>query len=157
MNTIIVQCVSVAMAITSLGFARRFGRRTILLIGFTITTICFFAIPIIYTVSPTAKASGRALVALLCIFLGTYGASIGPLSWVTAGEMTSNQLRSHSFGVSMAIGFIFAWLTVFTLPYYINTTGLNLGVKVTWIFAPSNLITLVFICELLTHVLVHPA
>ena len=147
-DTVITQSVSVGCALAGLGFARRLPRRLVLLTGFTLTTICFFLIPIIYQAKPHSEAAGRALVALLCIFLGTYAASIGPLSWVTAGEMTSNQLRSHAFGVSMAIGFIFAWLTTFTLPYYINTNRLNIGVKVFWIFAPSNLITIFFICEL---------
>jgi len=45
----------------------------------------------------------------------------------------------------MTVGFFFAWLTAFTTPYFINTTALNWGAKVAWIWAPSNLITFIFI------------
>ena len=128
--------------------ARLFGRRTLLLSGFGFTTVSMFAVALVNNLTQTVHSSapGEALVALLCMFSGAYGATIGPLSWVTAGEMPSNRLRSLTFGVSMSVGFFFAWLTVFTTPFFINTNGLNWGANVAWIWAPSNLVTLIFIC-----------
>ena len=128
-DTIILQTISVSMALCSLPLTRRFGRRHLLLTGFSISTIAMFIIAIVSTASPATKSSGRLLVAMSCILLGGYSATIGPLSWVTAGEMASTHLRSHTFGVGMAIGFFFAWLTTFTTPFFINTTALNLGGK----------------------------
>ncbi|THH08831.1 hypothetical protein EW145_g2437 [Phellinidium pouzarii] len=146
-DTIILQSVNLGTSLFALPLARRFGRRTILLWGFGATTCSMFAVALIYTltVSSQTAASGKALVAMLCVFLGTYGATIGPLSWITAGEMAANRLRSYAFGLGMAIGFFFAWLTVFTTPYFINREGLNWGGKVAWIWAPSNLVTFVFV------------
>ncbi|KLO16566.1 MFS transporter [Schizopora paradoxa] len=144
-SSIIIQSVSVAGALIALPLARQFGRRPLLLSGFSASTICMFAVAVIYTVSPNSAASGKALVALLCIYLGAYSSTIGPLSWVTTGEMSSNHLRSYTFGVAMTIGFFFAWLIVFSTPYFINRTALNWGAKVAWIWAPSNLITVIFI------------
>ena len=88
-----------------------------------------FGVAILYTAAPHSKGAGVALVALLAIYFGAYGGTIGPLSWVTAGEMSSNRLRSLTFGAGMAVGFIFAWLTTFTTPYFINPTALNWGAK----------------------------
>ncbi|EJD04873.1 general substrate transporter [Fomitiporia mediterranea MF3/22] len=146
-DTVILQSVNLFTSLCALPLARRFGRRTLLLSGFGMETVSMLAVALIYSITRThtTLADGKALVAMLCIFSGAYGATIGPLSWVTAGEMTANRLRSHAFGVSMAIGFFFAWLTVFTTPYFINTTGLNWGAKVAWIWMPSNLVTFVFI------------
>ncbi|KAI5122650.1 hypothetical protein M0805_007912 [Coniferiporia weirii] len=146
-DTIILQSVNVGTSLCALPLARRFGRRTLLLWGFGVSTCAMFVVALTYTVtlSSASAASGKALVAMLCVFLGSYGATIGPLSWTTAGEMSANRLRSYSFGAAMAVGFFFAWLTVFTTPYFINTEGLNWGAKVAWIWAPSNLVTFVFI------------
>jgi len=115
-----------------------------MLLGFATCTVCMFAIAIIYTVSPHSERSGKALVALLCIFFGMYSATIGPLSWVATGELPSNHLRSYTFGVAMTVGFFFAWLVVFTMPYFINANSLNWGGKVAWLWGPSNLISFVF-------------
>jgi len=122
-----------------------FGRRSILLSGFVVTTITMFAVAILYTAAPHSRHSGKALVAMLAIYQGAYGWSIGPLSWVVAGELPCTRLRSATFGLAMAIGFFFAWVTTFTTPYFINPTSLNWGAKLAWIWAPSNFITLVFI------------
>ena len=128
-NTVILQSISVGASFLAFPLANRFGRRTLLLIGFTSTTICMFCIALVYTIAPTKVASGKALVALLCMFLFTYACTIGPVSWIAAGEMPSNNLRSMTFGVAMSIGFVFAWLTTFTTPFFINTNDLNWGGK----------------------------
>jgi len=141
---IYLHSVNVFGALCSLPLSRRFGRRPLMLLGFATCTVCMFAIAIIYTVSPDSEKSGKALVALLCIFFGMYSATIGPLSWVATGELPSNHLRSYTFGVAMTIGFIFAWLVVFTMPYFINADSLNWGGKVAWLWGPSNLISFVF-------------
>lgn len=128
-DTIIVQSVSLAASLVALYLARHYGRRPLLLIGFTLSTIAMFAVAIVYTIAPTKPSSGRALVGLLCVLLGAYGGMIGPMSWVAAGEMPSTHQRSWSFGVGMGVGFVFAWLTTFTTPFFINATALNLGAK----------------------------
>ena len=130
-DTVIVQSVNLFTALCSLYLARVFGRRPLLMTGFGMCGVSMFIIAVTYTVTsePRNDSIGRLLVAMLCIFNGTYGATIGPLSWVAAGEMTANRLRSHAFGVGMAIGFFFAWLTTFTTPYFINRANLNRGAK----------------------------
>ena len=165
-DTVILQSVNLLTSLCSLPLARAFGRRTLLLSGFGMCAVSMFIIAVVYSVTsePRNAAVGKALVAMLCVFNGTYGATVGPLSWVAAGEMTANRLRSHAFGIAMAIGFVFAWLTTFTTPYFINGANLNWGAKgltlslwthsseanrsiqVAWIWWPSNLITFIFIC-----------
>jgi len=145
-NTIILQGCGTAGAFLALPLARYFGRRQILTAGFSMTTATMLITALLYTTKPHSTQANKALVGMVCIYEFSYSYSVGPLAWVTAGEMSSNKLRSWTFGVGMAIGFFFAWVTTFTTPYFINAVyGLNWGAKLCWIWFPSNLVTLLFI------------
>jgi len=145
-DTVILQLCGLIGALMAPFVARMLGRKTILIFGFSVTTTTMFIVAILSTLSiHTNPDAGKSLVAMVCIYEWAYALTVGPLAWVVAGEIPSNRLRSMTFGFGMAIGFIFAWLTTFTTPYFINATALNLGGKVAWIWAPSNLVTLVFI------------
>ena len=122
-DSIIVQSVTVAASLCAPSLARSFGRRTLLLSGFSVTTISMFVIALVndLTKHDQSSAPGKVLVAMLCLYSAAYGSTIGNLSWVTAGEMPSNRLRSLTFGLAMSSGFFFAWLTVFTTPFFMLT------------------------------------
>ncbi|KAH8928222.1 general substrate transporter, partial [Atractiella rhizophila] len=133
-------------ALISVFLARWLGRRLLLSTGFGVGVFTMYTVAILYTVAPdTNQAVGRAMVACLCIEGFTYSCTIGPLAWVAAGEMSSNRLRSWTFGVGMSVGFVGAWLTTFTTPYFIGESELNWGPKIGYIWGTSNLITFVFV------------
>jgi len=145
-NTTILKAVGVVGAIMAPFLARYYGRKLLLCVGFGITTVCIFLVALLVTVGPKNDAAGNALLALICLYDWGYTIACGPLAWVCAGEMPSNRLRSVTFGFSMALGFVFAWLTVFTTPYFINPTSATfLGGKIAWIWFPPNLITLIWL------------
>ena len=65
---------------------------------------------------------------------------VGTYAWLSGGEIPSQRLRSYTFGFAAATGFLFAWLTTFTAPYFINPSSLNWGPKYGYIWFPSGLI-----------------
>ena len=113
-----------------------------------------FAIALVndFTKHDQSSAPGKALVAFLCIYSAANGATIGPLGWVTAGEMPSNRLRSLTFGLAMSVNSLLSWLEVFTTPFFINTHELNWGANIAWIWGPSNLVSLIFVCGFMSLV-----
>jgi len=62
---------------------------------------------------------------------------VATYAWVSGGELPSQRLRSYTFGLATAIGFLGAWLTTFTAPYFINPEALNWGPKYGYIWLPS--------------------
>lgn len=72
-------------------------------------------------------------------------AAIAPFAWLSGGELPSQRLRSYTFGLSAAIGFLGAWLATFTAPYFINPSSLNWGPKYGFIWFPSCLLAAAFI------------
>lgn len=138
--TVIFQCCGFAGAAAAPFLARYVGRKTLLACSFGASTICYLIVGTLNEVYPTKgsgtsnQASGQTLVAMVCIFIAVrslfsftsssveaatdkfappqaYNVSIGPLAWSVAAELPSNRLRSLTFGFSMMVGFIAAWLT----------------------------------------------
>lgn len=65
---------------------------------------------------------------------------IAVYAWLAGGEIPSQRLRSYTFGLAAAVGFLAAWLTTFTAPYFINPDSLNWGPKYGYIWFPSAII-----------------
>ncbi|BGP35077.1 hypothetical protein JCM10296v2_006907 [Rhodotorula toruloides] len=144
-NTIILQVCGFIGALSAPVLARYFGRKTILIAGFSLMCMCFTIVgatnegKLIH--SPKDAPAGAALVAFVCLYQFAYNMSCGPLAWAVGAEIPSQRLRSLTFGFAMGVGFVFAWLTTFTTPKYLN----ELGVRVAWIWMPSCFITLLWL------------
>lgn len=69
----------------------------------------------------------QVIVGLSVIYIIGYNGMIAAYAWLTGGEIPSQRLRSHTFGIASAIAFGAAWLTTFTAPYFINPDSLNWG------------------------------
>ena len=65
---------------------------------------------------------------------------IAAYAWLAGGEIPSQRLRSYTFGLAAAIGFLGAWITTFTAPYFINPESLNWGPRYGYIWFPSCVI-----------------
>ncbi|BGO95227.1 hypothetical protein NBRC10512_002983 [Rhodotorula toruloides] len=144
-NTIILQVCGFIGALSAPVLARYFGRKTILIAGFSLMCMCFTIVgatnegKLIH--SPKDAPAGAALVAFVCLYQFAYNMSCGPLAWAVGAEIPSQRLRSLTFGFAMGVGFVFAWLTTFTTPKYLT----ELGVRVAWIWMPSCFITLLWL------------
>jgi hypothetical protein len=77
---------------------------------------------------------------------------IATYAWLAGGEIPSQRLRSHTFGLAAAIGFCGAWLTTFTAPYFINPEALNWGPRYGYIWFPSCVIAAAWVFFFLPEV-----
>ncbi|KAF4439877.1 monosaccharide transporter [Fusarium acutatum] len=124
----------------------RYGRRRVLLLCGLITAGFFqLIIAIVYDHKPGAIVTGKVLVALSCFYMMAFNGMIAPYSWLVAGEIPSQRLRSYTFGLAAAAGFLGAWLITFTAPYFINPVALNWGPRYGYIWFPSCIISAVWV------------
>ncbi|KAH7143447.1 general substrate transporter [Dactylonectria macrodidyma] len=131
----------VAIIINSL-IVVRYGRRRVLLTNGLIISGCFqLIIAVTYDHNPGTITTGKVLVALSCLYMTSYNGMIASYSWLVAGEIPSQRLRSYTFGFAAAIGFLGAWLITFTAPYFINPSSLNWGPRYGYIWFPSCIIS----------------
>ncbi|KAF2640727.1 monosaccharide transporter-like protein [Massarina eburnea CBS 473.64] len=131
----------------------RFGRRRVLLMtGLLLCGLLQLIIAIVYMKQPGTKSTGMVIVALSCIYMFSYNGMIAPYAWLAGGEIPSQRLRSHTFGLAAAVGFAAAWLTTFTAPYFINPQALGWGPKYGFIWAPSCVIAATWVFFFLPEV-----
>ncbi|KAF5717056.1 monosaccharide transporter [Fusarium globosum] len=131
----------------------RYGRRRVLLLCGLITAGFFqLIIAVVYDHNPGAIVTGKVLVALSCFYMMAFNGMIAPYSWLVAGEIPSQRLRSYTFGLAAAAGFFGAWLITFTAPYFINPVALNWGPRYGYIWFPSCIISAVWVYFFLPEV-----
>ncbi|KAJ5552763.1 Maltose permease [Penicillium frequentans] len=152
-NSCILTAVGVAAILLNIAVVTHIGRRRLFLTAGLI--LCGFSqliVAIVYTVKPGTTATGKAIVGLSVIFICGYNGMVSTYAWVSGGELPSQRLRSYTFGLAAAVGFLGAWLTTFTAPYFINVASLNWGPKYGYIWFPSCLIAAAFIYFFLPEV-----
>ncbi|OAL51157.1 MFS transporter [Pyrenochaeta sp. DS3sAY3a] len=120
------------------------GRRFSMLLGHGGSALFMLGMAIAHTVSPDSAGGHRAILACALMYHFTYNGFSGALSWPVANELVSSRLRVITIGVGTGINYVFAWLTSFTTPYFLNSKELNWGAKVAYIWAASNAITFVY-------------
>jgi SP family sugar:H+ symporter-like MFS transporter len=61
------------------------------------------------------------------VYICGYNGMVAAYAWLSGGEIPSQRLRSYTFGIASAVGFLGAWLATFTAPYFINPESLDWG------------------------------
>ncbi|MCJ1394678.1 hypothetical protein MMC18_007558 [Xylographa bjoerkii] len=146
MNSCILVAVGVVAIIIDLFIIAPYGRRRVFLTtGLIVCGFCQLIIAIVYTKNPGTVQTGQLIVAFSVIYIFVYNGAICPFSWLSGGELPSQRLRSYTFGLAAAVGFLGAWVCTFTAPYFINASALNWGPKYGYIWFPSCLVSAAFI------------
>ncbi|KAK0384884.1 hypothetical protein NLU13_7362 [Sarocladium strictum] len=145
MSNVLSMAAMVAI-ITNAFVVVRWGRRRRFLLNGLLISGCFqLIIAVTYQQNPGSPSTGKVLVALSCLYMVAYNGMIAAYSWLVAGEIPSQRLRSHTFGVAAAVGFLGAWLITFTAPYFINPSALNWGPRYGYIWFPSCIVSAVWV------------
>ncbi|OCT44893.1 putative sugar transporter [Cladophialophora carrionii] len=117
------------------------GRRFICIFGSIVTSLCFLGMAIAQSASPGTMTTGKVTVAMVAIwgffYNGIRGPSlfrvpcshllgcVGAATYPVATELVSSRLRAWTVGSATSLQYVFAWLTSFCTPYFINPGDLN--------------------------------
>lgn len=159
----------VAIIVNSLIVVKYGRRRVLLMSGLLICGILQLIVALVYQVNPGTASTGKVIVALSSLYMFAYNGKphctsfIAPIltqisgmiatyAWLSGGEIPSQRLRSHTFGLAAAVGFAGAWLTTFTAPYFINPDSLNWGPRYGFIWFPSCTIAAIWVFFFLPEV-----
>jgi hypothetical protein len=134
----VLSAISIVAFIANSFIVVRYGnRRVLLMTGLLVCGILQLIIAVVYHQAPNAKSTGKVTVGLTAIYMFSYNGMISTYAWLSGGELPNQRLRSHTFGLAASAGFVGAWLTTFTAPYFINPQSMNWGPRYGFIWAPS--------------------
>ncbi|KAI1109601.1 general substrate transporter [Nemania sp. NC0429] len=137
-NSCILTGTGVAALLFNALIITKYGRRRVMMMsGFVVCGLAQLIMAIVYTIEPGTEKTGKAIVGLSVVYIVAYNALISTYAWLSGGELASQRLRSHTFGLATAVGFFGAWLTTFTAPYFINPLELNWGPRYGYIWTGS--------------------
>lgn len=124
--------------VVSYYFVGILGRRTMMLIGASICCLSNLVLGIIFQAQSVTDvvARGKATVFLMSFYLFGFNFGIVPMVYLVSGEIPAQNLRAYTAGLSIGVGFVFAWLTAFTAPYFINPADLDWGGRYGMYYAP---------------------
>jgi len=149
----VLSCIGIIAIIANSLIIVRFGnRRVLLMTGLLLCGILQIIIASVYHRKPGAKSTGTVIVALSCLYMFSYNGMIATYAWLAGGEIPTQRLRSHTFGLAAAVGFAGAWLTTFTAPYFINPQSLNWGPRYGYIWFPSCVVAATWVFFFLPEV-----
>ncbi|KAF2003056.1 monosaccharide transporter-like protein [Amniculicola lignicola CBS 123094] len=151
--TNVLSCIGIIAILANSLIIVKYGRRRVLLMtGLLICGVLQLIVAIVYHKKPGQKSTGKVLVALSCLYLFSYNGMISTYAWLAGGEIPTQRLRSYTFGLAAAVGFLGAWLTTFTAPYFINPAALNWGPRYGFIWFPSCCIAALWVFLFLPEV-----
>lgn len=118
-NSCILTAIGVVAILINIAVITRIGRRRLFLtVGLILCGFSQLIVAIVYTVNPGTLGTGKAIVALSVIFIFAYNGMISTYAWVSGGELPSQRLRSYTFGLAAAVGFLGA-VSEITLDSYV--------------------------------------
>lgn len=115
-STVITGSVALGSTIISVFLVDKAGRRTILLVSSVIMLACMVGIATLFGVDLTpntqalSKRAGAAEVALVCVFVGAYKASWGPLAWLIPSEILPQEIRAPGQSMVVCVNMLFKFI-----------------------------------------------
>ncbi|KAF4923577.1 High-affinity glucose transporter RGT2 [Colletotrichum viniferum] len=143
--------ISLILAITNCVFTapsmyliERLGRRRFLIGGGVLMGLAQLLTAIIHSAAPDSKADKTMLVVGAVFFIACYAPTWGIGGWLLMAEPFSDRARNYQSSIVLTAYWIITWLVGFVMPYMVDETAGNLGVKVSYIWFGITVLSLVW-------------
>jgi SP family arabinose:H+ symporter-like MFS transporter len=139
MQTVAVGGVNVIFTFVAIKYIDKFGRKPLLIAGCTGMAISLFVLAVAFYLH---EFGGFLILAFVLVYIASFAASLGPITWVFIAEIYPNRLRSEA----MSVAVVSLWAAVFvvslTFPYMLNALG---GGTAFLVFGSMCVVYLVFL------------
>lgn len=143
---IVCNLINCVMTIPGMICVEVYGRRPVLLVGSAGMAISDFIISITSVAAKSGDTTNKVMIAFICIFIGFFGLSFGPIVWVICGEIFPLKVRAKSMGVATASNWLWNFAIAYATPYLVDDGPGNagLGAKVYFIWGACNILAFLF-------------
>ena len=122
---------------------RRVGRRTLYLIGLSLTLVILVATGVVGSF-PLTSGTSWAIGSMIIVLTGVYDATIGPVCYVLVAEIPSSRLRVKTVVIARICYNICGMITNIITPRMLNPTAWNWGAKLCYFYAGTSLLCLIW-------------
>ncbi|MHC8380604.1 sugar porter family MFS transporter [Pseudomonas sp. LB3P14] len=134
--------ISVVATFAGIYLLDRIGRRTMLLLGLSGTTLALFLIGLVSLMVAPSEFRAFLILGAMALFLTFMQGLIAPVAWVMISEIFPLRMRGFSMGVSICV----LWITNFTIGLFFPTLVALVGIGYTFfIFVALGLLSLGFV------------
>lgn len=126
--------VNVGLTVPGILLIEFVGRRSMLLYGALGMSLSQYIVSIV-GISTDSNTSNNVLFAFVCIFIGFFASTWGPIGWVVVGEIFPLRTRAKSVSISVASNWLWNWAIAYATPYMVDSGkgNANLGTKLFFI------------------------
>lgn len=136
----IQQALGVAATLLTTLVVDTFGRRQILIIGGTATSVFLFIMGGVGSVHNPSVTEKRLLVASVMLWFYFYLLSWASVPYIVLGETMARRVVEKTANLAVSLSVISAFLVSFTAPYLIGAEYANLGGKVGFIYGALSVV-----------------
>lgn len=120
MQTIAVGGVNLIFTFVAIKYIDRFGRKPLLIAGTSGMAVSLMVLAVAFYLQ---EFGSFLILIFILIYIASFAASLGPVTWVFVAEIYPNRLRSEA----MSVAVVFLWIAVFivslSFPYMLNILG----------------------------------
>jgi SP family sugar:H+ symporter-like MFS transporter len=145
--SIATSTVNVGMTLPGIWGVERYGRRSLLLVGAVGMCICEFIIAIVGSTTSTSNHTAQSVaVAFVCIYIGFFASTWGPVAWVVTGEIFPLKIRAKAMSLSVASNWLWNFGIAYCTPYLVDSGpgNLDLGTNVFYIWGSTCFCCIIF-------------
>ncbi|HTR81450.1 MAG TPA: sugar porter family MFS transporter [Bacteroidota bacterium] len=139
MQTIAVGGVNLIFTFVAIKYIDKFGRKPLLVAGSIGMAVSLLALAVAFYLH---EFGGLLILAFVLIYIASFAASLGPVTWVFIAEIYPNRVRSEAMSVAVVLLWLAVFVVSFTFPYMLNVLG---GGAAFLVFGCMCLIYLVFL------------
>jgi SP family arabinose:H+ symporter-like MFS transporter len=139
MQTIAVGGVNLLFTLVAIRYIDTFGRKPLLVGGALGMTVSLLILAGAFYLQ---QFGGFLVLMFVLVYIASFAASMGPVTWVLVAEIYPNRLRSEAMSIAIVSLWIGCFVVSLTFPYMLNVLG---GGAAFLVFACMCIIFLVFI------------
>ncbi|WP_046247171.1 sugar porter family MFS transporter [Hymenobacter terrenus] len=120
-QSILVGVICFAFTFVAIGSVDKVGRRTLLLWGSLLLALFLAGLAVSFQLNWT---SGYIVLGLILAYVGTYSATLGPVTWVAVSEIFPTRIRGYAMAVATLTLWIANFFTTASFPILKEEFGL---------------------------------
>jgi MFS transporter, SP family, arabinose:H+ symporter len=120
MQTVAVGGINFLFTVVAIRWIDRIGRKPLLIAGTIGMALSLFVLAAAFHFE---KFEGSLVLGCILLYIASFAASLGPVTWVFISEIFPNRLRSEAMSVAIMILWGVCFLVSLVFPYLLNVLG----------------------------------